>query len=72
MKKIFNVIKILLCKFNEGNIEDYEVKIFSEGTSSKVILINNKYIIKQNSEEIIKSELIFYQNNKDSLFHKIL
>ena len=68
----FNIIKFLLCKFNEGNIEDYEVKLFSEGTSSKVILLNNKYIIKQNSEEIIKSELIFYQNNNDPLFQKLL
>ena len=68
----FNIIKFLLCKFNEGNIEDYEVKLFSEGTSSKVILLNNKYIIKQNSEEIIKAELIFYKNNNDPLFQKLL
>ena len=67
-----NIIKCVLDIVNKSDNKDFFVKFFSEGTSSKVFLLNNKYIIKQNSEEIIKSELIFCQNNFNPLFQKLI
>ena len=71
-KEDLNVVKCVLDIVNKSDNKDFFVKFFSEGTSSKVFLLNNKYIIKQNSEEIIKSELIFCQNNINPLFQKLI
>ena len=70
--KDLNIIKIVLDKYENSNYENYKVEYFSEGTNSKVFLLNNKYIIKQNSEEIIKSEILFSENNKHQLLQKLL
>ena len=66
------IIKIVLDKSENSNYDNYKIKFFTEGTNSKVFLINNKYLIKQNSEDIIKSELLFSQNNNHNLLQKIL
>ena len=70
--KDLNIIKTVLDKYENSNYQNYKVEYFNEGTNSKVFLLNNKYIIKQNSEEIIKSEILFSENNKHPLLQKLL
>ena len=66
MKKI---IKNVLQIFHE----DYLChKYFNDGTSSKVILLNNYYLIKQNEKNILKAEIEFLNNTTSKLFQKIL
>ena len=70
--KDLNIIKTVLDKYENSNYENYKIEYFNEGTNSKVFLLNNKYIIKQNSEEIIKSEILFSENNKHQLLQQLL
>lgn len=45
-------------------------KYFNDGACSKVILLNNKYLIKQN--EAIEVEELFYKYNKIDMFQKLI
>ena len=57
-----------LSKFNlayEGH------KYFNDGVSSRVILLNNKYLIKQNSKEELKGEVEYLNLNKSELMQKV-
>lgn len=36
-----DIIKIVLDKYENSNYQNYECKFFSEGTCSKVFLLNN-------------------------------
>lgn len=52
----FNIINEVLNKLNI-NYESY--KYFNDGTSSKIILLNNAYIIKQTDSTLLEGEVIF-------------
>lgn len=45
-------------------------KYFNDGTVSKVILLNNKYLIKQNKN--LEAEIEFFKYNKLNMFQKVL
>lgn len=45
-------------------------KYFNDGACSKVILLNNKYLIKQN--DAIEVEELFYKYNKIDMFQKLI
>lgn len=47
-------------------------KYFTDGTSSKVILLNNHYLIKQNKNSLLKAETEFINLSKSNLFQKII
>ena len=47
-------------------------KYFTDGTSSKVILLNNHYLIKQNKPSLLQAETEFINLSKSNLFQKIL
>ena len=65
-KKIMN---ILLNHLHE----EYEThKYFNTGASSKVILLNNKYLIKQNTKLILQAEIEFLKLNNIDMFQKIV
>lgn len=42
------------------------LKYFRDGTDSRIILLNEKYIIKQNQPALLKSEAIFSETYKDN------
>lgn len=56
----------------ELNIKYVDHKYFNDGASSRVILLNNKYIIKQNEKEVLQSEIEFLQNINSNFFQQIL
>ena len=62
-----NTDKIIIEKVLNLRNEDYVIhKYFTDGVSSRVILLNNKYLIKQNEPETIKSEVTFFKTNTSS------
>lgn len=54
------------------NISYQSLKYFNDGSSSKVMLLNNEYLIKQNSIETLKAEEEFYKYNNLEKFQKLL
>lgn len=54
------------------NIDYISHKYFKEGYSSKVILLNDKYLIKQNKAKTLEGEVAFLSLNKGNLMQKIL
>ena len=65
-KKIMNT---LLSKLNE---EYKNHKYFNTGASSKVILLNDYYLIKQNTKLILQAEIEFLKLNNIDMFQKII
>ena len=63
------IIQEVLEKVNESYIEH---KYFTDGADSKVILLNNKYLIKQNNSASIKAEIQFFQSTFSTFFQKIV
>ena len=63
------IITKVLTHFNEDYLTH---KYFNDGTQSRVILLNNKFLIKQNTEKAIKAEVEFLLLNKIDKFQKIL
>ena len=57
------IIQEILEKLNETYIEH---KYFTDGADSRVILLNNKYLIKQNInyENIVKHNIFLFIFNK--------
>lgn len=47
-------------------------KYFTDGTSSKVFLLNNHYLIKQNKKSLLKAETEFLKLNTSKIFQKIV
>ena len=47
-------------------------KYFNDGASSTVILLNNSYIIKQNTELALQAEIEFLKSNNSIYFQKII
>ncbi|MFI3307097.1 MAG: phosphotransferase [Mycoplasmatota bacterium] len=47
-------------------------KQFSDGTDSKVFLLNDKYLIKSNSLEQLKAEVEFFNINTNEIFQQII
>lgn len=64
-KIIFEVLE----KLNEKYIEH---KYFTDGADSRVILLNNKYLIKQNNISSIKAEIEFFENTFSTFFQKLV
>jgi len=65
-KKIMNII------LNHLH-EDYKShKYFNTGASSKVILLNDNYLIKQNTKLILQAEIEFLKLNDLDMFQKII
>lgn len=62
---IKEVIKLL-------NLNYENHKYFNDGACSKVILLNNKYLIKQNNPTLLKGEIEFLSLNKQDLLQKII
>ena len=65
-ERIINeVIKVL-------NINYESHKYFNDGACSRVILLNNKYLIKQNNPTLLKGEVEFLRLNKQEILQKII
>jgi len=65
LKIIDKLLKILT--------EDYKShKYFNTGASSTVFVLNDKYLIKQNTKLILKAEIEFLKHNNSELFQKIV
>lgn len=64
--------KIIVKLLKELNIEYTNHKYFNDGVSSRVILLNNAYLIKQNSKESLQAEITFLENSTSSLLQKIV
>lgn len=47
-------------------------KYFTDGADSRVILLNNKYLIKQNKISSIKVEIVFFENTFSTFFQKLV
>jgi len=54
------------------NIKYETHKYFNDGASSRVILLNDRYLIKQNSKNILKAEIEFLTLNNSDTFQKII
>ena len=53
--------------------EDYKNhKYFNTGGSSRVILLNDKYLIKQNTKLVLQAEIEFLKINNSDMFQKII
>lgn len=63
------IIQIILNEFNEKYISH---KHFTDGAYSKVLLLNNKYLIKQSNILALKAEIEFLKLNKNEHMQKIL
>ena len=63
------IVITVLKKLNE----EYENhKYFNDGASSRVILLNNKYLIKQNEKNVLMAEVEFLKLNKSKFFQNII
>ena len=65
-KKIINTL------LNHLNEEYISHKALNTGFSSKVILLNDKYLIKQNTKPILQAEIEFLKLNISDMFQKII
>lgn len=63
---------IILEVLDKLNIEYINHKYFTDGASSKVILLNDYYLIKQNEPQVLQAEYIFLKHNTSKYFQKIL
>ncbi len=63
------IVQEVLEKINESYVEH---KYFTDGADSRVILLNNKYLIKQNSASSIKSEIKFFESTFSTFFQKLV
>ena len=65
-KKIINFL------LNHLHEEYKNHKYFNTGASSKVMLLNDKYLIKQNTKLILQAEIEFLKLNNLEMFQKII
>lgn len=63
------IIYEVLEKLNESYVEH---KYFTDGADSRVILLNNKYLIKQNDTNSIKAEIEFFESTFSTFFQKLV
>lgn len=63
------IIDEVLNKLHESYINH---KHFTDGADSRVILLNNKYLIKQNNINSIKAEIEFFENTFSTFFQKLV
>ena len=53
--------------------EKYEThKYLNSGASSTVFLLNDRYLVKQNTKLILKAEIEFLEHNDLDMFQKIV
>lgn len=48
------------------------IKYFNDGASSRVFLLNNHYLVKQNKPSLLHAETIFLKNINSNIFQKII
>lgn len=48
------------------------VKYFSDGVSSRVFLLNDHYLVKQNTPTLLKAETVFLNQMNSNIFQKIV
>ena len=63
------IIHEVLEKLHESYVEH---KYFTDGADSRVILLNNKYLIKQNTVASIKAEIEFFENTFSTFFQELV
>ena len=54
------------------NIKYESHKFFNDGVSSKVMLINNKYLVKENTIEELKGEVLYLNDNVCDIMQKVI
>lgn len=64
--------KIIMEILDKLNISYITHKYFNDGVSSRVILLNDKYLIKQNTKEALNAEVEFLKLNKSDMFQEII
>ena len=69
IEKDIRIINEVLIQLSETYIEH---KYFTDGADSRVILLNNKYLIKQNVLSSIKAEVEFFENAFSTFFQKLV
>ena len=58
----------VIAEFLKFKNEEYQThKYFTDGASSKVMLLNGKYLIKQNTKETLKAEIEFLKGINENL-----
>ena len=63
------IIEEVLKKLQETYVEH---KYFTDGADSRVILLNNKYLIKQNNFASIKAEIDFFESTFSTFLQKLV
>lgn len=63
------IVETILDEFNEKYISH---KYFTDGAYSRVLLLNNKYLIKQSNKLALKAEVEFLELNKNKYMQKVL
>lgn len=64
--------KVILEVLEKLQISYTSHKYFTDGADSRVILLNNKYLIKQNEISSIKAEIEFFENTFSTFFQKLV
>lgn len=64
--------KIITDLLNILNVEYKNHKYFTDGASSRVILLNACYLIKQNTKLILQAEIEFLKHINSNMFQKII
>ena len=54
------------------NIKYEKHKFFNDGVSSKVMLINDKYLVKENTVEELKAEVLYLNDNISNIMQKVV
>ncbi len=63
------IINEILEKLNIG----YETHMyFCDGTSTRIILLNNKYVVRQNNPNLLESEVMFLKSSTTTKLQKVL
>ena len=57
---------------NSLNIKYEKHKYFNDGVSSKVMLINDKYLVKENTVEELKGEVLYLNANVSEIMQKVI
>ena len=57
---------------NVLNIKYEKHKFFNDGVSSKVMLINDKYLVKENTVEELKAEVLYLNDNISNIMQKVV
>ncbi len=65
-------LKVIKKVLNKLDIPYESHKYFNDGHSSKVFLLNDHYLVKQNKQSLLKAEVQFLNLNNSKVFQKIV